>query len=111
MDLVSAVVSWNLDSGDYLLPGAGSVVDTVMGSVANGNIILLTDNETTGAQTVEALPQLIDSLRAQGFTLVSLSDLIATDSELAEELDVSRVSMPDDAALPQVKRDTADQDA
>ena len=111
MDLVSAVVSWNLDSGDYLLPGAGSVVDTVMGSVANGNIILLTDNETTGAQTVEALPQLIDSLQAQGFTLVSLSDLIATDSELAEELDVSRVSMPDDAALPQVRKDTADQDA
>ena len=111
MDLVSAVVSWNLDSGDYLLPGAGSVVDTVMGSVANGNIILLTDNETTGAQTVDALPQLIDSLQAQGFTLVSLSDLIATDSELAEELDVSRVSMPDDAALPQVKKDTADQDA
>ena len=31
MDLVSAVITWNVDSGDWLLQGATSAVDTVVG--------------------------------------------------------------------------------
>lgn len=105
MDLVSAVVTWNVDSGDWLLQGAGSVVETVTSSVRNGNIILLSDNEATGAQTVETLPTLIDRLQEAGYTLVSVSDLISTDERLSELVDVSRVSMPDGAVLPTVASD------
>ena len=101
MDLVSAVVTWNLDSGDYLLNGADAVVENVMGSVRNGNIILLSDNDACGEQTLEALPKLIEQLQAEGYRLVTLSELIATDEELAESIDLSQVSMPEDAALPQ----------
>lgn len=104
MDQVSAVVSWNIDSGDWLLPGADSVVENVMGSVRSGNIVLLTDNEVTGAQLVEALPALIDRLQSEGYRIVTLSDLVATDEELAAELDLSKVSMPDDAVLPQMPK-------
>lgn len=111
MDLVSAVVSWNIDSGDWLLPGADDVVDTVMGSVRNGNIVLLTDNEATGAQTVEAIGALIDQLQEQGYKIVTLSDLVATDEDLSEELDLSKVAMPDDAVLPTVSSDSGSQDA
>lgn len=112
MDQVSAVVSWNIDSGDWLLPGADTVIENVMGSLSNGNIVLLTDNETTGAQLVEALPDLIDRLQSEGYEIVTLSDLIATDEDLASELDLSTVSMPDDAVLPQVSSsdDAADSD-
>lgn len=105
MDLVSAVVSWNIDSGDWLLPGADTVVSNVTGSVRNGNIVLLTDSEATGAQTAEALGTLIDRLQADGFTIVTLSELVATDEDLAEELDISKVSMPEDAVLPTVPAD------
>ena len=45
MDLVSAVVSWNIDSGDWLLNGADEQVSTVLDSVTPGNIVLLTDRD------------------------------------------------------------------
>ena len=56
MDLVSAVVSWNIDSGDWLLNGADEQVSTVLDSVTPGNIVLLTDNDECAEQTLEALP-------------------------------------------------------
>ena len=108
-DLVSAVVTWNIDSGDYLLPGADQVVETVVGSVSNGSIVLLTDNDACGAQTVEALPQIIDQLQEEGYRIVSLSELVKTDEELAEAVDLSRVSMPEDAVLPQLKAEDTEE--
>lgn len=104
MDLLSGVVSWNVDSGDWLLPGADAVVENVVGSAGNGNIVLLTDNDTTGAQLVEALPDIIDQLKAEGYTFVTLSDLIATDEDFAD-VDLASVSMPKDAVLPNLPAD------
>ncbi len=46
MDLVSAVVSWNIDSGgNWLLNGADEQVSTVLDWATPGNIVLLTDND------------------------------------------------------------------
>ena len=99
MDLVSAVVSWNVDSGDWLVPGADEVTDTVVGSVRAGGIVLLTDGDATGEQTLEALPQIIDRLQEEGYTLVTLSELIKSDVDLREEVD-PKVGMPEGASLP-----------
>lgn len=106
MDMVSAVVSWNVDSGDWLLPGATAVADTVVGSVRNGSIVLLTDNEATCTQTVEALPQIIDRLRAEGYEPVSLSEMVATDDDLKDLVNLSKVKMPKKASLPVVQKDS-----
>ena len=100
MDLVSAVVTWNVDSGDWLLQGASSVVDTVTSSVSNGDIVLLTDNDSTADQTVEALPLLIDALREQGYELVTISELIATDSDLKDLVKIGKAGLPKGASLP-----------
>ena len=100
MDLVSAVVSWNVDSGDWLVPGADEVTDTVAGSVRAGSIVLLTDGDATGEQTLEALPQIIDRLQEEGYTLVTLSELIKSDVDLREEVDLTKVGMPEGASLP-----------
>ncbi len=102
MDLVSAIVAWNVDSGDWLLSGAQSVVDTVVGSARNGSIVLLTDNNVTADQTVEALPNIIDQLQANGYTLVTVSDLIAADEDLADLVTTDKVTMPKNATLPRV---------
>lgn len=111
MDLVSVVVTWNIDSGDWTLPGAQAVADTVVGSVSNGNIVLLTDNSSTSAQTVEALPLIIDRLQAEGYELLSLSDLIKTDEDLSKDLkSLTKATMPKDAVLPQLAADGADQE-
>ena len=109
MDLLSGQVGWNLDSGDWLLKGAPSVVETVLGSARNGNIVLLTDNDATSAQTVEALGGIIDGLREQGFTILPVSELIATDEDLAEVVDLGKAKMPKGVALPQVQQDDANQ--
>lgn len=109
MDLVSTVVSWNVDSGDWLLKGAQQVVDTVVGSARTGNIILLTDNDEVSDQTIEALPKLIDALRNDGFEIVSLGDLIKSDKDLAKAVSLSKVTMPKDAVLPELPDDEAEQ--
>ena len=105
MDLYSVVVTWNLDSGDWLLQGADTVTETVVGAASNGDIILLTDSDEVGAQTVEALPDIIDGLQEEGFTIVTVSELVATDSELADAVSFSSITMPDDAVLPTVSDD------
>ena len=102
MDLVSAVVTWTIDSGDWLQPGAEAVVDTVMGSVSNGDIVLFTDSGATGAQLVEALPQIIDALQGQGYRLVTISELIKADKDLREQIDLSRAGVPKGKAMPQL---------
>ena len=43
---------------------------------AQGNIVLMHDGGGNRSHTVEALPQIIDALRAQGFEFVSVSDLL-----------------------------------
>ena len=100
MDLMGAVVTWNVDSGDWLLQGAASVVETVAGSVGNGDIVLLTDNEATTGQTVEALPQIIDRLKEAGYELVTVSELISTDDDLKGVVKTGRTGIPKGACLP-----------
>lgn len=102
MDLLSAQVTWNLDSGDWLLKGAPSVVETVLGSARNGNIVLLTDDDATSEQTVEAISGIIDGLREQGFTILPVSELIRTDDDLADAVNLGKAAMPKGAVLPQV---------
>ena len=108
-DLIGAAVAWNLDSGDWLLNGSDTVIETIMSGVSNGNIVTLTDNDETSEQTLELLETLIDRLQAEGYTIVSVSELIKTDEELADAIDMSQASMPKDAVLPTVKtEDDAD---
>ena len=82
------------------------MVDTVVGSVSNGDIVLLTDNDATAEQTVEALPQLIDRLRENGYSLVTLSELIAADKDLRDLIDVDNVGLPKGASLPKLEEQT-----
>ena len=62
--------------------------------------MLLSDTDATGAQAVEALPIIIDQLQANGFSIVSLSELVASDSDLKDAVNLSKVTMPKDAVLP-----------
>ena len=108
MDLVSAVVSWNIDSGDWLLNGADEQVSTVLDSVTPGNIVLLTDRDECAEQTLEALPQIIDGLVADGYKIVTLSDLVKTDTSLSKKahlVDEGRHAQRD-AVFPQLCRGT-----
>ena len=65
-------------------------------------IVLFTDNADTAAQNAEALPQIIDKLLGDGYSFVTVSDLIKSDSGLSELLPSPlKVKMPKGASLAQ----------
>ncbi|HKN59947.1 MAG TPA: glycosyltransferase, partial [Candidatus Acidoferrales bacterium] len=60
-------------------PPADTIVQRVLTDAQNGkgwNIILMHDGGGDRSQTVAALPQIIDGLRAKGFEFVSVADLL-----------------------------------
>ncbi|HEX8872415.1 MAG TPA: glycosyltransferase, partial [Candidatus Acidoferrum sp.] len=66
---------WSLTEDKHQRP-AQEIAADVERQAKRGNIILLHDGGGERAQTVAALPLIIDQLRAQGFEFVSVSDLI-----------------------------------
>jgi peptidoglycan/xylan/chitin deacetylase (PgdA/CDA1 family) len=66
-------VLWDVDPFDWAQPGAGVIVARVLGTVRPGSIILL---HCTG-QTVQALPSIIQGLKARGLHPVTLHELFA----------------------------------
>lgn len=74
-------VGLHVDPGDWKNPGIKTIIDKSLAQVAAGNdtrtaqIILLHDGGGNRAQTVAALPAIIDGLRARGFQLVPVSEL------------------------------------
>ena len=55
---------------------AQEIVDATVQQADDGNIVLFHDGGGDRGQTVEALPQIIDTLRAKGYQFVSVPDLI-----------------------------------
>jgi len=66
---------WSMPDGKNPLP-AKDIVASVLRQADKGNIILLHDGGGEREQTVAALPQIIDALRAKGYEFVSVSSLI-----------------------------------
>src|SRR5713226_205867 len=65
---------WSLRDGQPI--PAKEIADSVLRQANKGNIVLLHDGGGDRSQTLAALPQLIDALRAQGYRFVSVSDLL-----------------------------------
>ena len=78
------IVGLHVDPGDWRRPGAQAIVDATLAQVHgataefSANIVLLHDGGGDREQTIAALPQIIDRLRAEGYHLVSLADLLGT---------------------------------
>ena len=69
------IAGLHLDSQDWARPGVDSIIQNVLESRPKGNVVLLHDGGGDRSQTLAALGPLIDSLRARGDTLVTLSAL------------------------------------
>jgi peptidoglycan-N-acetylglucosamine deacetylase len=73
---------WDVDPADFNMPGTDVIVSSVVNNVRNGSIVLLHDGsqETNfdRSQTVAALPTIIDTLRAAGYSFGSLSTASGT---------------------------------
>lgn len=69
------VVQWSLDSLDIQTPGKNNIVNNVIKKAHPGAIILMYASDTA-SQTPEALPAVIEGLRAEGYELVTVSSLL-----------------------------------
>jgi peptidoglycan/xylan/chitin deacetylase (PgdA/CDA1 family) len=65
------VILWDIDTRDWEGLTAAEVRDKAL-AAKNGSIVLLHD----GTNVVQALPEIINGLRAKGFRLVSLDELL-----------------------------------
>ena len=66
------LILWSVDSLDWQSKNVDSIVGTIMEQVHDGAIILMHDIYPT---SVEAVPIIIDKLRASGYEFVTISEL------------------------------------
>jgi peptidoglycan-N-acetylglucosamine deacetylase len=73
------MVLWSADTSDYQQPGVAAIVERVLAGAHPGAIILMHDGGGVRTETIEALPQIIRGLRARGYKLVTVPQLLADD--------------------------------
>ena len=76
-DLGMHPVRWTDDSGDWRRPGVDSIVDRVLAGASTQTIVLFHDGGGDRSQTVEALPRIIEGLRARGYAFTTVDRLQA----------------------------------
>jgi len=68
-------IIWNIDSLDWKNPGRDVIVERVMKRLKPGGIILMHASDTP-VQTAEALPILLEKIKAEGYKIVTVSQLL-----------------------------------
>lgn len=76
-----AVILWSVDPEDWATDDRDLIVRRVMQNVKSGDIILMHDASTS---SVEAAAELIDRLRAEGYTFLTVSELAAASGTVPE---------------------------
>ena len=80
-DMLSTNVLWDIDTLDWKMPGAQAIHDTVLKEAHNGAIALMHTGGGNREQDIEALPSIIDDLKAQGYEFVTVGELMAMDQQ------------------------------
>lgn len=73
---VDAEIGWDVDTEDWSKPGVDKIVDAIL-SVQPGQVILMHDGGGEREQTVEALSQALPKLVEQGYSFVTVDELLA----------------------------------
>jgi peptidoglycan/xylan/chitin deacetylase (PgdA/CDA1 family) len=69
-------INWDVDPRDWSTPGTGAIYSTIVGHAQPGSIILMHDGGGPRGETLEALPHIIDTLRARGYGFTTVSQLL-----------------------------------
>jgi Predicted xylanase/chitin deacetylase len=80
------VIQWSVDSLDWKRPGPNAVINNVLNGLKPGNgakpgDIILFHASDSAPDTVQALPTVIKSLKAKGYSLVPIGELLNQSSE------------------------------
>lgn len=69
-------INWDVDPRDWSLPGTGAIYSNIVSHAQPGSIILMHDGGGPRSETLAALPQVIDTLRARGYRFATVSELL-----------------------------------
>lgn len=69
------VIQWDTDSLDWMNKGVDNIINRVLTKAHPGDIVLMHASDTC-TQTHEALPTIIDQLRAKGYEFVTVGELL-----------------------------------
>jgi peptidoglycan-N-acetylglucosamine deacetylase len=69
-------IQWNIDPRDWALPGVGAIEGNVLANARPGGIVEMHDGGGDRSETLNSLPTIIDSLRARGYTFVTVTQLL-----------------------------------
>lgn len=98
--LMSLSVLWTQDSRDWERPGAAAIVSNALSGIEPGSIILMHDGGGNRDQDLEALPQILQTLTAQGYKFVTLKELLASDPSIPKDIVSCEATMPDGLTWP-----------
>ncbi len=70
------IIRWNVDSHDWEAASVDEIVSNVTGWVKPDSVILMHDGGGDRANTVQALPRIIQILREQDYAFVTLDQLV-----------------------------------
>jgi polysaccharide deacetylase family sporulation protein PdaB len=73
-------IIWNVDSLDWKNPGRDVIIERVMKRIKPGAIILMHASDTP-VQTADALPILLERIKAEGYKIVTVGELLSQYSE------------------------------
>jgi len=66
------IVLWSVDPRDWSRPGTAVIVRRVLANIRSGSVVLLHDGGGDRRQTVAALPTILKTLKARGYTFYPL---------------------------------------
>lgn len=69
-------IIWNDEARDWAMPGTSAIVSRILRLAGDGAIILMHDGGGDRSQTLAALPTIISALRASGFKLVTIQQML-----------------------------------
>ncbi len=95
-------VMWSSDSFDWN-DSAQQIVDNVIQTTSPGGIVLMHDGGGNRSATVEALPEIIDHLKEEGYRFVTVNELLhlAEDEQNLDELDDQQSNALQQASRPE----------
>jgi peptidoglycan/xylan/chitin deacetylase (PgdA/CDA1 family) len=67
--LGKTIVLWTVDPRDWARPGRATIISRVLNNVRSGSVILLHDGGGNRSQTVAALPAILKTLKARGYSV------------------------------------------
>jgi peptidoglycan-N-acetylglucosamine deacetylase len=68
-------VQWDIDTDDWQRPSPANIVSRVVSNVRPGSVVLMHDGGGDRSHTVQALPQIIEKLKAMGYSFVTIDQL------------------------------------